>query len=659
MWLLGALLLGCSADDEGSSSGPSGGGGGQDTATGTGGSVVAGGASAVGGGTGTGGSPTAGAAGAGSGGTDDGGVATSVGGAAGSFGGTGSGGVAGTGGTPAAGTAGVAGSAGSSGSASSGGAPGSGGATGSGGLPGSGGAALGSEPFGEGFVSKTAPDPILGGGSPPTVTGDQVAITVDPEVVLQAVPQTLMGNNLAVWQGEAYVTDPVAVQRLQDVSPSLLRFPGGSSSDEYHWDGNYPAFVSGRANWNNPWALSTSEYLALVEQLGAIPIITVNHGYATYDTTDSDGTLANATALAADWVEYCNSPNDGSNPNGGVDWAAQRAADGRAEPWGVRYWEVGNEVYGDWETGYQENGADYGAHFVAFVDAMKAVDPSISVGVVGAVGQAGYDEWTKDVLATSGVAERADFIDVHDYFRHVQTNPIATEEVLDLAIQISENKAALDSIVGAQTSRLGEIKYYLGEFHCTNPNNPHTVSLVSGLFVAKVLGELIANEFAAASLWDVANGWDDGRQGDHGFLAKNSPNVPNFTPRPSYYPFFFYTRNFGDLFVPSTSSDPEVVTYASRFSSGELGLILINESDAPRLASIDLGAMTAASAANAWVLTGSSLDSFAVSLNGIDNGLGEGGPAIGDVTPYYFTLPESTQASMGLPAHSVVSLIVY
>jgi hypothetical protein len=491
------------------------------------------------------------------------------------------------------------------------------------------------------------------------VTGDQVAITVDPVAVLHSVPQTLMGNNLAVWQGEAYVTDPVAVQRLQDVSPSLLRFPGGSSSDEYHWDGTYPAFVSGRANWNNPWALNTAEYLTLVQQLGAIPIITVNHGYATYDTTETDGSLANATALAADWVEYCNSPNDGSNPNGGVDWAAQRATDGRPEPWGVKYWEVGNEVYGDWETGYQPNGGDYGAHFVAFVDAMKAVDPSISVGVVGAVGQAGYDDWTTDVLATSGVAERADFIDVHDYFRHVQTNPIAVEDVLDLAIQISEDKAALDSIVGSQTSRLGEIKYYLGEFHCTNPNNPHTVSLVSGLFVAKVLGELIANEFAAASLWDVANGWDDGRQGDHGFLAKNSPNVPDFTPRPAYYPFFFFTRNFGDLFISSTSSDPEVVTYASRFSSGELGLILINESSTPRLASIDLGATTAASAVNAWVLTGSSLDSFAVSLNGVDNGLGEGGPAIGDVTPYYFTLPTSTQATMGLPAHSVTSLVVY
>ena len=124
---------------------------------------------------------------------------------------------------------------------------------------------------------------------------------------------------------------------------------------------------------------------------------------------------------------------------------------------------------------------------------------------------------------------------MHDYFRHVQTNSISTEEVLDLAIQISENKAALDSIVDAQTSRLGEIKYYLGEFHCTNPNNPHTVSVVSGL----------------------------------------------------------------------------------------------------------------------------SLDSFAVSLNGVDNGLGEGGPAIEAVTLYSLTLSTSSHVAIGLPAHSVTSLVVY
>jgi alpha-N-arabinofuranosidase len=47
---------------------------------------------------------------------------------------------------------------------------------------------------------------------------------------------------------------------------------------------------------------------------------------------------------AADWVEYMNSPAGVTgNPNGGVDWADLRAANGHPEPYGVRWWEIGNE----------------------------------------------------------------------------------------------------------------------------------------------------------------------------------------------------------------------------------------------------------------------------------------------------------------------------
>lgn len=87
---------------------------------------------------------------------------------------------------------------------------------------------------------------------------------------------------------------------------------------------------------------------------------------------------------AADFVEYMNSPADGgrTNPNGGVDWAEVRAANGHPAPYGIQYWEYGNEpynagqrywraddmttrahefVYGGWErqsaqsTSYQDN----------------------------------------------------------------------------------------------------------------------------------------------------------------------------------------------------------------------------------------------------------------------------------------------------------------
>jgi len=48
---------------------------------------------------------------------------------------------------------------------------------------------------------------------------------------------------------------------------------------------------------------------------------------------------------AADLIEYLNSPNNGSNPNGGVDWAAVRAANGHPEPYGIKSFEIGNEMF--------------------------------------------------------------------------------------------------------------------------------------------------------------------------------------------------------------------------------------------------------------------------------------------------------------------------
>ena len=49
---------------------------------------------------------------------------------------------------------------------------------------------------------------------------------------------------------------------------------------------------------------------------------------------------------AADWVEYMNGrAGVGGNPNGGVDWADVRAANGHRAPYGVRWWEIGNEQH--------------------------------------------------------------------------------------------------------------------------------------------------------------------------------------------------------------------------------------------------------------------------------------------------------------------------
>ena len=592
------------------------------------------------GGTAIGGAPTVGTATGGPGGAATGGTAT--GGTAGSA----------TGGAGGATTGGTAGSAtGGDGGATTGGA---GGATTGGAATGGSEATTHSGAFVEEHAPKSVPPAATGGTAPPSAAGDAVTITVDPDDVERLIPPTVVGNNIAAWHGDNFILVDDAKTRLAATGLTLMRFPGGSSSDTYHWDGNVPAENpnSSAANWMNPWAVNTYEFLTLAEELGWVPLITANHGYATY------GTIAEAAALAADWVEYCNAPNDGSNPNGGTDWAAQRAADGHPAPFNVKYWEVGNEVYGSWEVGYQADGGVYGANAVTISEAMRAVDSSIYIGVVGYVGEDDASAWTAQVLQTSGLGALVDFIDIHDYFQYVQTNPISAQDLLGLDVQIEEDITELRSLVNTHTGR-NDVAVYLGEFGCTNPNNPHTASAVSGLFVTEVFGEVIRTGYAAASQWDVVNGWDAGRGGDHGFLAKNSPTVENLTPRPSYYASFFFGMNFGDQLVASTSSDAGVVVYASRFAGGELGLVIVNENATNRSATIDLGSFTTSGTVNAWLLTNASLDSLSVELNGVGGGQPEGGPTLDQVTPYYWDVGATSSITLDLPRHAVASVVAY
>ena len=188
----------------------------------------------------------------------------------------------------------------------------------------------------------------------------------------------------------------------------------------------------------------------------------------------------------------------------------------------------------------------YAENFKLMADAMKGVDPSIAIGLVTQVDWPGQP-WTATVLAHPGTLERADFLVMHNYFWYL-TYPgqISATDLLALSGQVGEWKAWLDDLVLANTSRDPDsIPYYFGEYNATIPNNPLQISLASGLFISKVLGELATTGWAAASLWDVLNGWDPNSglgAGDLGFLSAGQPGVPDLTPRPSYYPFYFYTR---------------------------------------------------------------------------------------------------------------------
>ncbi|HKO91879.1 MAG TPA: hypothetical protein VJU61_12035 [Polyangiaceae bacterium] len=260
-------------------------------------------------------------------------------------------------------------------------------------------------------------------------------------------------------------------------------------------------------------------------------------------------------------------------------------------------------------------------------------------------------------LALSGAA-----LGVHNYFQFfADPSQVSPTELLAQSAQIGERKAWLDELVEANTSRDPEtLPYYLGEYNATIPSNPMQISLVNGLFISKVLGELASTGWAAASLWDILNGYDPNSglgPGDHGILSVGQPGVPDLTPRPSYYPFYFYTRNFGDHLVEAASSDDQVGVYASTWTGGGTGVVLINEADSSRRVTLTLDCASSGRG-NAWLLSGDGLDTQVVTLNGQRPSTLAGGPIPERVAPYSLAASGRGQFVITLPKTSVASVVI-
>lgn len=161
---------------------------------------------------------------------------------------------------------------------------------------------------------------------------------------------------------------------LSEMGPTVLRYPGGLTANDFYWKDGIGPFTQRNPNYGGRGirqTFGTDEFLRYCEELGAKAILVVN--------VSTTGRWPGTVQDAADWVEYCNAPNDGSNPGGGTDWAAVRAANGHKEPYGVKYWELGNE---DTFPGFE----DYAQRVNAYSRAMKAIDDTIRVGVISSGG---------------------------------------------------------------------------------------------------------------------------------------------------------------------------------------------------------------------------------------------------------------------------------
>ncbi|GAB4000739.1 hypothetical protein GCM10029992_33680 [Glycomyces albus] len=123
------------------------------------------------------------------------------------------------------------------------------------------------------------------------------------------------------------------VEALRALDIPNLRWPGGCFADEYHWMDGIGPKSERAAMINTHWGgveennhFGTHEFMALCELLGAEPYISGNVG---------SGTVREMS----EWVEYLT--RDGDSP-----MVRLRKANGRDEPWKVKYWGLGNETWG-------------------------------------------------------------------------------------------------------------------------------------------------------------------------------------------------------------------------------------------------------------------------------------------------------------------------
>lgn len=197
----------------------------------------------------------------------------------------------------------------------------------------------------------------------------------------------------------------------------------------------------------------------------------------------------------------------------------------------------------------------------------------------------------------------------------------------------------------------------LTEWNITSEGSRQQVSFINGLHAAIILGEAIKNKYGETSRWDLANGWSNGN--DHGlFNSGDEPGAEKWNPRPAFYYMYYFQKCMGDRLLASTVTGSDgLLCYASSFSSGQKGMILINKSSTEHNVNIEINDPLGPK--YYWYLITGGTDNGAFSAKVLVNGKGPEGSSGG---PLDYAVLKAYAANCGggikikLPAHSAVFL---
>lgn len=389
------------------------------------------------------------------------------------------------------------------------------------------------------------------------------AVVVHPGNVGAVVSGLVMGANMATWYD---VTQSGMTRAFKTAGMAATRWPGGSESDNFHWQTNSLGQGACSGGYVNPNSTFGNFIKDIVRPVHLDVAITVNYGSNPACTAGAD------PSEAAGWVAYANAKKHDN----------------------VMWWSVGNEEYGFWETDkhsqphdptqYSQNVASY------FYPQMKAASSSpINVCVDVDPNTSG---WDSTVLAQA----KYDCVELHYYPQGTTVNDdfLIRQAAPGITTYLNHLKTEL------QTAGHAGTPIYVGEIGSTyGTPGKQTMSITQALYAGQVLGELLQDGVARATWWLAYGGCNSksgggdfdsslyGWQDFGGFMLFSdgtlqdgctSENVPRGTMLPTartYQVASHFVRNGEHMLGVSFNSLPDVRAYATTYNGG-YALMLFN-----------------------------------------------------------------------------------
>ena len=348
-----------------------------------------------------------------------------------------------------------------------------------------------------------------------------------------------------IWTADGKELREDTVDLIRQLNPPIIRYPGGNFASGYHWEDGIGPKEQRPHRHDAAWQaeesnqVGTDEFLNFCEEIGTEPCLVVNDGSGTPEE-------------AARWVAYCNSP---ANTEDGL----KRSVNGHQEPYNVKYWGIGNEVWGAWQIGATSS-AEYVKRMKRFIAAMKAVDPTIKIIAVGnhPLTDSQDDpatQWNREVLENAG--DQIDYLSWHIYqpekegwqedaddlevFKTICAAPLDIQTYIDRI----HNQIVSIGLQNRVTQALDEWNVWLPPKQGETSMHHVTYTMRDALYVASTLATLYrnGNAIGMANLAQLVN-----------VLPLIQTDNDTAVATSIFYPFIFFSQMFSNVVSSQVSS---------------------------------------------------------------------------------------------------------